>query len=61
MVPSLLAALEYCLDVMRQLETLYVYHLRNVNTTNATDQALHSRANVSLKLVKPLPGLNLKY
>lgn len=44
---AFLAALEYCLDVMRQLETLYVYsHLRNdQDTTNATDQALHSRAN----------------
>lgn len=43
---AFLAALEYCLDVMRQLETLYVYaHLRNdQDTTNAADQALYSRA-----------------
>ncbi|MDN5811242.1 MAG: M3 family metallopeptidase, partial [Tetragenococcus koreensis] len=43
---AFLAAIEYLLDVSRQLETLYVYsHLKNdQDTSNTTYQALNSRA-----------------
>jgi len=43
---AFLAALEYLLDVSRQLETVYVYsHLKNdQDTSNTTYQALNSRA-----------------